>query len=111
MMLNALMGDVAFYIERHIVKRLKDINFGEDAPKVKLKIKPLSRTNEQTAAMIFNALLQNAEVGGIDVTGLLKDIAGLLGVNIADGEEVIGKKLQPITQPSEQIKEDKKGVK
>jgi hypothetical protein len=83
-MLNAIVGDMEFYINNYFLKRLAQINFGVDCPLPTMKSKPFSRAQEQQLAMIINALIQNhyADDFGLDMGALIKDIGSSLGLKV-----------------------------
>lgn len=95
-MLNALVGDLSFYINHYILKRLGTINFGEGSPEPSLKWKPFSRAAEQQVAMILNALIQNkyADDQSLDMGALMVDLASTIGIKVEEMDELTKKKVE-----------------
>lgn len=87
-MLNALVGDKKHYIDKYIIKRLKDINFGPNAPEAQIRFRVLGRLGDDGAVSILQALLQN---GGaqLDQKGL-QDLGAYLGLGLQEVAQLTG---------------------
>ena len=87
-MLNALMGDKKHYIDKYIIKQLKDINFGPNAPEAQIRFRVLGRLGDDGAVQILQALLQN---GGaqLDQNGL-QDLGAYLGLGLQEVAQLTG---------------------
>lgn len=61
-MLNALAADMKEYIDAYIVNRLKDFNWGPNAPKAQWQWKPLGKENVETIRAIITELVRGGTV-------------------------------------------------
>lgn len=77
-MLNALAGDMKEYIDRYVVGRLKDFNFGVNAPPATWEFRHMGKENVETVRAMLTELLRNnkampdlrqlGEIAGLDLT-------------------------------------------
>ncbi|MDP9013789.1 MAG: hypothetical protein M3O41_14265 [Pseudomonadota bacterium] len=93
-MLNALVGDKKHYIDKHIIKQLKDINFGPNAPEAQIRFRVLGRLGDDGAVTILQALLQNG-AAQLNQQGL-QDLGAYLGLGVQEIAQLQG---QEPTQP------------
>lgn len=56
-MLNSVAGDLKVYIQKYVVDRLHDINFGVDAPKASWAYRKLGKDDAQVLAQIAQAII------------------------------------------------------
>jgi hypothetical protein len=61
-MLNALAGDLKEYIDRFLVKRMKDMNFGPNAPKAEWIYRPMGKENNETIRSVVQQLMVHGKV-------------------------------------------------
>lgn len=61
-MLNALVSDMAEYITRYVVQRLKAYNFSPRAPWVEWKPRPMGKDNVETFRSVVQTLVSNGSV-------------------------------------------------
>lgn len=78
-MINALAGDMKEYIDKYVCKRLKDINFGPNAPRVEWKYRKMGKENVETTRAIMQGLLQR---GTVDVD--LNELGMALGMTLKE---------------------------
>lgn len=89
-MLNALAGDMKEYIDFYVVKRLKDYNFGVNAPRATWEFRQLGKENVETIRAVVQALVTN---------GTVKPDIAQLGSIIGLSLEDISDLQQPDDQP------------
>lgn len=92
-MLNALFGDMKHYVDKYLIKRLHDVNFGPNAPKAQIRFRSLGRLNDDGAKSILLGLIQNG-AAKLDTEGLA-DLGAYLGL----GVEAIATLTTPPGQP------------
>ena len=61
-MLNALAGDIKEYIDKYVVRRLREYNFGPNAPKAEWMYRPMGKENVETIRAILSALVGNGSI-------------------------------------------------
>jgi hypothetical protein len=61
-LLNALQGDIKEYVDRYVLRRLKDINYGPKAAPVTLKPRAMGRENVETVRAIVQELVRGGAV-------------------------------------------------
>jgi hypothetical protein len=61
-MMNALAGDIKEYIDRYVVTRLRDYNFGPNAGRVEWQPKKLGKENVETIRAITTELLRAGKI-------------------------------------------------
>ena len=89
-MLNAMNSDRALYIDKYILSRMTDFNFGVKAPRPRIKFRKLGNQNSEVINSLINSLMG----------------AGRLGVDIQELGEIAGLTL---TEIEETLKEPKVG--
>lgn len=60
-MLNHIAGDMKFYLQKYVVDRLKDINFGPKAPKAEWVYRNLGKDDPQLYAQLMQALVSGGQ--------------------------------------------------
>jgi len=74
-MLNALAGDLKEYIDKYVVLRLKEYNYGINAPKAEWQFRKMGKENVDTVRAVLTELVRNNQaMPDLDELGL---IAGL----------------------------------
>jgi hypothetical protein len=79
-MLNALFGDMKHYLDKYLIARLKDVNFGPNAPKAQIRFRSLGRLTDEGARSILLGLIQNG-AAKLDNNGLA-DLGDFLGLGL-----------------------------
>lgn len=74
-MLNALAGDMKLYIDKFIISRMVDFNFGKNAPKAKITFRKMGDDKQATITAILQALIPTGTVK-VDLDQL-GEIAGI----------------------------------
>jgi len=59
-MLNALAGDFKFYLDNYVINRLKDINFGINAPRARFTFRAMGKSNVEILKSIVSSALQSS---------------------------------------------------
>lgn len=85
-MLNSLLGDIGFYLNKYLLKHLKDINYGPNAPAVTFRFRTLGRLTDEGAQSTLLGLIQN---GGakLNPTGL-QDLGDYLGLGLEEVQQL-----------------------
>ena len=74
-MLNSLNGDRKQYIDKFVLSRMVDYNFGPNAPRARIKFRKMGNESSDLVNTVIQALL-NSGKAGVDLEQL-GDIAGL----------------------------------
>jgi len=74
-MLNALAADLKEYIDKFVVNRLKEFNFGERAPKAYWVPRPMGKENVETVRAIITEILRTGKA-----KANLQDLSDLIGI-------------------------------
>lgn len=74
-MLNAMNSDRALYIDKYILSRMTDFNFGPKAPRPKIKFRKLGNQNAEVMRVIIQTLMSKDKIS-VNVQEL-GEIAGL----------------------------------
>lgn len=61
-MLNAMNSDRALYIDKYILNRIVDFNFGVKAPRAKIRFRKLGNQNSEVIRTIINSLVSSGSV-------------------------------------------------
>lgn len=78
-MLNALAGDMKEYIDFYIIDRLKQYNFGKNAPRATWEYRQMGKENVETMRAIVTELLRGDKIG-VD----LNQLGAALGLKISE---------------------------
>lgn len=100
-MLNAISGDWAEYIDKYILKPLKNFNFGERAPVPRIRFRKLGTQAQET----LRAVLSDMVRGGM-VKVNLEDLGQAIGMRLEEVREVTEPPKEPQDDPNEDPKED-----
>jgi hypothetical protein len=84
LMVNALAGDIKEYIDRYVVTRLRDYNFGPNAGRAEWVPKRLGKENVETIRAITTELLRAGKVG-FDPT----ELGEFLGMTVKEVRQVL----------------------
>lgn len=91
--LNALADDWAEYINKYILSRLVDYNFGINAPRAYIKFYKMGRTQAETNRAVLSSLVSS---GGVKVD--LTELGHATGLTLEE--------IQEITEPQEEVVPD-----
>lgn len=61
-MLNAILSDLADYVNPYLIKKAKDINFGPNAPEARIEFKPMGKQDAETLRAILTSLMTSGKV-------------------------------------------------
>lgn len=78
-MLNALAGDMKEYIDFYVVKRLKDYNFGPNAPRATWEFRQLGKENVETMRAVVQALVSKG-----DIKPDIAQLGSIIGLSLED---------------------------
>ena len=91
-MLNAMAADIKTYIDRHIVKRIHDYNFGPNAPKARWVPRIFGKDNAETLrAMIAAGMTANT------IKPDLEQFGTALGIDLQEVKQLTA----PIAKPTD----------
>jgi hypothetical protein len=76
-MLNALAGDMKEYIDNYVVTRLKDYNFGVNAPRATWEFRQMGKENIETMRAVITELVRG-DKAGVD----LEELGQAIGLNL-----------------------------
>jgi hypothetical protein len=93
-MLNALAGDLKEYIDRYIVTRLRDFNFGPNHPRLEWVPRKMGKENAETIRAIVSELLRN-EKAKPD----LEQLSDVVGITLTEVREVLNEPTPPADTP------------
>jgi hypothetical protein len=82
-MLNSIAGDLKYYIQKYIVDRLHDINFGAAAPKASWVYRKLGKDDSQVLAQVLQALIAQGTVRPD-----LEELGVAIGLTIREVEQM-----------------------
>lgn len=94
-MLNALNGDRKQYIDKYILSRMVDFNFGVNAPRAKIKFRKLGNDNNAIIATVIQALLNNDKA-----MPDLEQVGELIGMKLTEVREVLKPEPTPAADPN-----------
>lgn len=81
-MLNAMNDDRALYIDKYILRRMVNFQFGENAPDAKIKFRKLGNTSSEMLKEMLVALIQN---GGVRPD--IKELGQMAGMTLHEIEQ------------------------
>lgn len=96
-MLNAISGDWAEYINKYVLKPLKNFNFGERAPQATIKFRKLGTQQQETIRSVLHEMIR-AGVAKVD----LDDLGQAVGMRLEEVKVVTAPPAAPATDPSKQ---------
>jgi hypothetical protein len=94
-MLNAISGDWAEYINKYVLKPLKNFNFGERAPQATIKFRKLGTQQQETIRMV---LAEVVRAGAAKVN--LEDLGQAVGMRLEEVKVVTEPQADPVVDPS-----------
>jgi hypothetical protein len=83
-MLNALAGDIKEYMDRYIVNRLKDFNYGPNHPRMEWVPRKLGKENQEMSRAVVTELLRSGKIE-IDY----EELSTITGLTIEKAREVV----------------------
>lgn len=83
-MLNALAGDIKEYMDRYIVNRLKDFNYGKNHPRMEWVPRKLGKENSEMTRSLVTELVRSGKIE-IDY----EELSAITGLTIERAREVI----------------------
>ena len=89
-MLNALAGDMQEYINNFVIKRLKDFNFGPNAPKATWVYRQMGKENTETMRAVVTELIRN---GGAKPD--IQQLSSIIGLSMEEVEQLTGDPVVP----------------
>ena len=94
-MLNALNGDRKQYIDKYILSRMVDFNFGVNAPRARIKFRKLGNDNNAIIATVIQALLNNDKA-----MPDLEQVGELIGMKLTEVRELTKPDPAPAPDPT-----------
>lgn len=82
-MLNALAGDMQEYINNYVVKRLKDFNFGPNAPKATWVYRQMGKENIETMRAVVTELMRSGKAKPD-----IQQLSSIIGLSMEEVEEL-----------------------
>lgn len=82
-MLNAMNSDRALYIDKYILSRIVDFNFGVNAPRAHIKFRKLGNQNAEVVRTIINSLFAKDRVS-VDI----RELGEVAGLTLSEVEEL-----------------------
>lgn len=87
---NALAGDFREYLNKYVLDRFVDFNYGPNAPRANWAFKPGGKTDAETLRAIITGLIRN---GAADVD--LAELGTAIGLSVKEVEQVTEPPLPP----------------
>ncbi|MFD8340538.1 hypothetical protein ACFV42_49380, partial [Streptomyces solisilvae] len=100
-MLNAISGDWAEYIDKYVLKPLKNYNFGERAPDARIRFRKLGTQAQETLRAILTEMVRQ---GSAKVN--LEDLGQAVGMRVEEVREVTQPPAAPANDPSQDPTQD-----
>jgi len=94
-MLNAMNSDRALYIDKYILSRMTDFNFGPNAPRPRIKFRKLGNQNSEVIKALIDALMSKGTLG-VDI----QELGEIAGLTLTEIEATVQ---DPVVQPDEAI--------
>lgn len=94
-MLNAIAGDWAEYIDKYVLKPMKNYNFGENAPMAQIRFRKLGTNQQETLRAV---LTQMVRVGEAKVN--VEDLGQALGMRVEEIKAVTQPPANPAVDPN-----------
>lgn len=85
-MLNAIAGDIQYYIQHYLVDRLKLLNWGENAPRARWMYRPQGLGDTEQYKLLMNELVRTGRA-----MPDLEELAGIVGLRWEDAEPLVVK--------------------
>lgn len=82
--LNAISGDIQYYIQNYLVDRLRVINFGEDCPEVKWCFRPKGKEEVPLYRELMQSLVQSGRAGPD-----LEELSVAVGLTFNEYEQIV----------------------
>lgn len=95
-MLNAISGDWAEYINKYVLKPMKNFNFGERAPLPTIKFRKLGTQQQETLRAILTELVRQGKTK-VD----LEDLGQAMGMRLTEIKEVSQPSPDPSADPNQ----------
>lgn len=83
-MLNALAGDMKFYIDKYLLRRLKAFNFNKHDPEPSWVFKPMGKQNTETIRAIVTELVRGGRVEPRD----LREMGESIGLELKEIRQI-----------------------
>lgn len=83
-MLNALAGDMKFYIDKYLLQRLKAFNFNGSDPEPSWQFKKMGKQNVETIRAIITELIRGGMVEPAD----LREMGEAIGLNLKEIQQL-----------------------
>lgn len=100
-MLNAISGDWAEYIDKYVLKPLKNFNFGERAPEAQIRFRKLGTQAQETLRAVLTEMVRQ---GSAKVN--LEDLGQAIGMRVDAVREVTEPPADPAVDPSQDPQQD-----
>ena len=95
-MLNAMNDDRKVYIDKYLLSKMVDYNFGVNAPRAKIVFRKLGNTDSTLLKEVLTALIQNGKAS-VDVD----ELGSLVGLSLTEIKETI-EEPKPEADPNEE---------
>lgn len=95
-MLNALAGDLKEYIDKYVVTRLKEYNYGVNAPKVEWNFRKMGKENVETVRAVLTELVRQG-MAKPD----LNELGQIAGMSIDAIKQVTAPPVDPNAPPAD----------
>ncbi len=100
-MLNAMNSDRALYIDKYILSRMTDFNFGPNAPRPRIKFRKLGNQNSEVIRSLIEALMGQNRLG-VDI----QELGEIAGLSLTEIEQTVQ---DPIADSQEENNPDGQG--
>lgn len=94
-MLNAMNSDRALYINKYILSKMVDYNFGLNAPRAKIMFRKLGNTDSDMLRAVLTALISKGQVKPD-----IKQLGQMTGMTLAEIEQTVTEPSPPSTDPN-----------
>lgn len=95
-MLNGMNDDRKVYIDKYILSKMTDYNFGPNAPRPKIVFQKLGTTDATTVKELMVALVQNGKAK-VD----LQELGEIAGLSVTEIKETLADPAKPAAAPEE----------
>lgn len=82
-MLNAMNSDRAIYIDKYVLSRIADFNFGPNAPRPRIKFRKMGNQNSEIMRTIIQALMGKDKIA-VDI----RELGEIAGLTLEEVEEL-----------------------
>ena len=100
-MLNAISGDWAEYINKYVLKPMKNYNFGEKAPSAEIRFRKLGTQQQETLRAVLSDMVRAGRV-----TVNLEDLGQAVGMRLEEVREVTEPPADPTGDPEGDPEQD-----